>query len=102
MNDEGGTDERKGKDHFGAQNITLRTGRAKSVDSKKRSVLLDDGATLAFDRLLIATGSSAASPPIKGIALPGVHPCWTMADARNIMGLAKPGAKVLQMGAGFI
>jgi NAD(P)H-nitrite reductase large subunit len=100
--DEDGTYLRKGKDHFNAQKITLRTGRAKSVDSKKRAVLLDDGATLAFDRLLIATGSSPATPPIPGIDLPGVHPCWTMVDARKIMALAKPGARVLQMGAGFI
>jgi NAD(P)H-nitrite reductase large subunit len=97
---EDGTYLRKGKDHFAAQKIALRTGRAKSVDT--RAVLLDDGTTLAFDRLLIATGSSPASPPIEGIDLPGVYPCWTLADARKIMALAKPGAKVLQMGAGFI
>ena len=100
--DEGGTHLRKGKDHFAAQGITLRTGRAKSVDSKNRSVALEDGSALAFDRLLIATGSSPATPPIEGINLPGVHPCWTMADARKITALAKPGARVLQMGAGFI
>lgn len=99
---EGGTYLRKGPDHFAAQKITLRTGRAKSVDSKKRTVLFDDGTTLAFDRMLIATGSSPAHPPIEGIDLPGVHPCWTLADARKIMGIAKPGARVLQMGAGFI
>jgi NAD(P)H-nitrite reductase large subunit len=33
---------------------------------------------------------------------PGVHTCWTLQDARSIMQLAKPGARVLQMGAGFI
>ena len=33
---------------------------------------------------------------------PGVHPCWTLEDARAIMALAQPGARVLQMGAGFI
>jgi NAD(P)H-nitrite reductase large subunit len=99
---EDGTYLRKGKDHFAAHKITLRTGRAKSVDAKKRAVVLHDGSTLAFDRLLVATGSSPTSPPIEGIDLPGVHPCWTLADARKIMALAKPGAKVLQMGAGFI
>jgi hypothetical protein len=31
-----------------------------------------------------------------------VHPCWTLADARAIMALARPGARVVQMGAGFI
>jgi len=99
---EEGTYLRKDKGHFAARNIALRTGRAKSVDAKKRAVLLDDGTALAFDRLLIATGSSPAHPAIEGIDLPGVHPCWTLADARKIMALAKPGARVLQMGAGFI
>jgi NAD(P)H-nitrite reductase large subunit len=99
---ENGAYLRKDNDHFAARNITLRTGRAQTVDCKKRAVLLDDGTTLAFDRLLIATGSSPASPPIEGIELPGVHACWTLADARQIIGLAKPGARVLLMGAGFI
>ena len=99
---EEGTYLRKDKDHFASRRITLRTGRAKSVDSAKRAVELDDGTALPFDRLLIATGSSPARPPIDGIDLAGVHACWTLADARKIMGLARPGAKVLQMGAGFI
>jgi len=41
-------------------------------------------------------------PPIPGIDSAGVHTCWTLADARAIMDLAKPGARVLQLGAGFI
>jgi NAD(P)H-nitrite reductase large subunit len=40
--------------------------------------------------------------PIPGIDSPGVHACWTMEDARKIIAGAKPGARVLQMGAGFI
>jgi len=100
---EDGTYLRKDPGHFAAQKITVLIGRAISVDSKKRTVLLEDGTTLAFDRLLIATGSSPARPPIEeGIDLPGVHACWTLADARRIMELGKPGARVLQMGAGFI
>jgi NADPH-dependent 2,4-dienoyl-CoA reductase/sulfur reductase-like enzyme len=79
------------------------SGRAsQAVDTAARTVVLEDGSVLAFDRLLIATGSSPATPPIPGIAGPGVHSCWTLADARAIMALAKPGARVLQMGAGFI
>ena len=34
--------------------------------------------------------------------LPGVHPCWTLADYRNIAARADKGAKVVLMGAGFI
>jgi membrane fusion protein (multidrug efflux system) len=47
-------------------------------------VVLDDGASVGYDRLLIATGSSPATPPIPGIAGAGVHSCWTLADARAI------------------
>ncbi len=80
----------------------LRGVRAKALYVDKRCVELSDGQYLSFDKLLIATGSSPIAPPIPGIQGPGVHTCWTLADARAIMDLAQPGAKVLQMGAGFI
>jgi len=99
---EDGTHLRHGAGHFEAQRIMLKRGRAVSVDTAGRSVKLDSGETLPYDRLLIATGSSPATPPIPGIDGPGVRACWTLADARAIMAQAKPGTRVLQMGAGFI
>jgi NAD(P)H-nitrite reductase large subunit len=99
---ESGTHLRHGADHYGQLRIALKRGRAKAVDAEQRRVVLEDGSVEAFDRLLIATGSSPATPPIPGIQGEGVHPCWTLADARAIMALAQPGARVLQMGAGFI
>jgi NAD(P)H-nitrite reductase large subunit len=100
--DEAGTYLRKDKGHFARQHIELRTGKVKAVDTAARSLSLHDDTTLAFDRLLIATGATPIRPPIPGMDLPGVHPCWTLADARKIMAVAKPRARVLQMGAGFI
>jgi NAD(P)H-nitrite reductase large subunit len=100
--DEGGTHLRHAGDHFQRHRIELKRNRAVKVDTAAKTVTMDDGSTHAYDRLLIATGSSPATPPIPGIAGPGVHACWTLADARAIMDLAKPGARVLQMGAGFI
>ncbi len=99
---ESGTHLRHSPDHFDRLCVEIQRARATRVDVKKREVHLDDGSTLAFDTLLVATGSSPAAPPIAGIDLPGVHPCWTLADARAIMQRAQKGAKVLQMGAGFI
>jgi NAD(P)H-nitrite reductase large subunit len=99
---EDGTYLRKGKDHFAKHRIELRTGRAVAIDTEARRVRLADGTELPFDRLLIATGSVPLRAPIPGFDLPGVNPCWTLADARKIMASAKPGARVLQMGAGFI
>lgn len=99
---EEGTHLRHAPDHFERLCIELKRARATRVDTARREVVLDDGCTLAFDRLLIATGSQPIRPPIPGIDTAGVHPCWTLKDARAIMDLAKPGARVLQMGAGFI
>ncbi len=99
---ESGTHLRHGAGHYDALGIRLVRGRAVRLDSAKREVTLDDGAVHGFDRLLIATGSTPATPPIPGIAGSGVHSCWTLADARAIASLAKPGARVVQMGAGFI
>jgi NAD(P)H-nitrite reductase large subunit len=100
---EEGTHLRHTPDHFERLNIqVLRGVRARVLDSAKRTLELSDGRTIGFDKLLIATGSSPATPPIPGIQGPGVHSCWTLADARAIARLAQPGAKVLQMGAGFI
>ncbi|HET9820600.1 MAG TPA: FAD-dependent oxidoreductase [Burkholderiaceae bacterium] len=100
---EEGTHLRHGAGHFEALRVAVRRGvRAKALDTAARAVALDDGSTLAYDRLLIATGSTPANPPIPGIQAEGVHHCWTLADARAIMQRAKPGARVIQMGAGFI
>jgi NADPH-dependent 2,4-dienoyl-CoA reductase/sulfur reductase-like enzyme len=99
---EEGTLLRKGARHYADLRIETVQACATAVDVKARAVTLDNGSTLAFDTLLIATGSTPVSAPIPGIQLPGVHSCWTLADARAIQERAAKGARVLQMGAGFI
>lgn len=99
---EDGTYLRKDKHHFQKLGIELLVARATKVDSGRKTVSLDNGTTLDYDRLLIATGSHPVAPPIPGMDLPGVYPCWTLENARAIARLAKPGARVLQMGAGFV
>lgn len=100
--DERGTYLRKSPSHFADLRVNQLQAHAKSVDVAIKSVVLDSGERLVYDRLLIATGSRPARPPIPGMDCAGVHPCWTLEDAREIMALAQPGARVLQMGAGFI
>ncbi len=99
---EPGTHLRHEPGHFEKLRIELKRGRARKVDTTGKRVELEDGSTLPFDTLLVATGSSPMRPPIPGIDQPGVRACWTLDDARAIMKLAAPGARVLQMGAGFI
>ncbi len=100
--DEAGTYLRKSADHFNKLRIQQRRGLAVSVNSEKRTVLFDDGHFEHYDRLLLATGSHPVRPPIPGIDLAEVQTCWTLADSRAIAARAKPGSRVLQLGAGFI
>lgn len=102
--EESGTYLRKDPNHFEKLKIQQVHGKAISIDPKAKKLFLEgqEGVPIAFDRLLIATGSVPVRPPVPGMDLPGVHPCWTLEDARAIAKLAKPGSRVLQMGAGFI
>lgn len=87
--------------HYDRLGIAFRHARATGVDTVAQRVLTDNGA-LDYDRLLIATGASPIRPPIAGVDLPGVHNCWTLADARAILKRADSGAPVVLVGAGFI
>jgi len=100
--DESGTYLRKSAGHYDGLRIRQRQGRAVALNTEQQTVLFADGQFEAYDRLLIATGSRPVRPPIPGIDLPQVQTCWTLDDARAIARLARPGARVLQLGAGFI
>ncbi|MBL6959033.1 MAG: NAD(P)/FAD-dependent oxidoreductase [Rhodospirillales bacterium] len=100
--EESGTYLRKTDGHYDALGITYQQGRAEKVTPKKGTITLEGGDTVSYDKLLVATGSTPLKPPIKGLDQPGVHHCWTLEDARNILKLADKGSDVVLMGAGFI
>jgi NAD(P)H-nitrite reductase large subunit len=101
--EEKGTYLRREGDHYDKQKIEyLRNKRIAKVDSTAKQVTLDDGKTLPYDRLLLATGSHPLVPPIPGIDQEGIHPCWTLQDARHVNELAREGSQVVLIGAGFI
>jgi NAD(P)H-nitrite reductase large subunit len=97
-----GTRMRHDASHYVRQKITIEKGRAAGLDAAARVVRLADGRRLDYDRLLIATGSVPTRERIPGIDLPGVHTCWTLADARALVAAIRPGTRVVQMGAGFV
>lgn len=97
-----GTHLRHGQSHYSDKNIEMVQDRVTAVDANNHSVTLAKGGSRSYDRLLIATGSTPIKPPIPGMDLDGVHNCWTLEDARNILKLAQSGSKVILIGAGFI
>ncbi len=100
--EEQGTHLRKAPDYFAEQAIQIVRGRVTRVMPEERAVQLEEGSTMGFDRLLIATGSRPLMPRVPGGDLPGVYPCWTLADARQIAARTSRGRRVVLIGAGFI
>jgi NADPH-dependent 2,4-dienoyl-CoA reductase/sulfur reductase-like enzyme len=75
--------------------------RARGLDARGRTVLLDDGRTVSTDGVVIATGSSARRLP--GDRLVGVHTLRTLDDARALRDeLASGPRQVVVIGGGFI
>ncbi|MFD4600482.1 NAD(P)/FAD-dependent oxidoreductase [Streptomyces sp. NPDC058464] len=63
---------------------------------------LSDGTLLPADRVVLATGGSAARPPILGIDGERVHVLRTVEDADRLRPALAPGARILVVGAGLI
>lgn len=99
---EAGTHLRKDAEHWTRLGIELFQDRAEAVDPEQNRVILQHHGALHYDGLLIASGSRPVVPDIPGVRLPGVHTCWTLADARGIIQRATSGSRVVLMGAGFI
>jgi NADPH-dependent 2,4-dienoyl-CoA reductase/sulfur reductase-like enzyme/nitrite reductase/ring-hydroxylating ferredoxin subunit len=73
-----------------------------SIDSQACQVVLGDGKTLAYDRLLLASGAEPVQLPIPGADQPNVHTLRSLADCRAIVDAAKGARRVVVIGASFI
>lgn len=89
---------------YAEQQIELLLGhRATELDAATHRLTLDDGATIEFDKLLIATGSSPIRLRQPGFDLPGVHYLRTITDSVKLGDdLRTGGRRVVVIGAGFI
>ncbi len=76
--------------------------RAISLDPASRTLQLDDGSSLSYENLLLATGCRPVKPDVPGLEGPGVSHFWTLADARALSSTAGPGKDILLLGGGFI
>jgi 3-phenylpropionate/trans-cinnamate dioxygenase ferredoxin reductase subunit len=93
----------KEDDYYGQNNIEVITGvRATKVAPAARSVTLDDGRLLGYEKLLLATGGRAWRLPIPGSDLPGVFTLRTIEDSDGIRQAAEPGKQALVLGGSFI
>ncbi len=93
----------QGADFYREKGIDLRiNSEVVALDPRKREVSLADGKTVAYDRLLLATGAEPIRLPIPGGDQPHVHVLRSLADSRAIIAAAKDAKRAVVIGASFI
>ena len=88
---------------YADKDIQLMLGtRATQIDPSTKTINLDNGETIAYEKLLISTGSRPRKLSIEGSDLSGIHYLRTMDDVDGIRADVKPGANLVIVGGGYI
>jgi len=83
--------------------VRVRLGQtAKSVHIGRQGIALENGERVTYDRLLIATGSSARKLAVPGSELPGILYLRSLADSYALRTALKPGTRLVIVGGGFV
>ena len=89
--------------HYKNKDVTMRLGeKVTALEPEKSRVVLENGQTITFSRLLLATGSHVRKLQIPGEDLDGIHYLHTIKDADAIAEGLKRGSQLVIVGAGYI
>src|SRR5439155_5786081 len=89
--------------YFRANNVETIIGTgADGLDTANKTVTLENGRDISYDKLLIATGSTSRVPPVLGIDQADVCYHWTLADTRKLEEQMANARNCFVIGAGFI
>jgi 3-phenylpropionate/trans-cinnamate dioxygenase ferredoxin reductase subunit len=88
---------------YDAHDVELRTGtKVTELALDASEVVVGGGERIAYDQLLLATGSSAKRLPIPGGDGDHVHVLRTVHDSDRLREALSPGVRVVVIGAGWI
>ncbi|RZU36775.1 3-phenylpropionate/trans-cinnamate dioxygenase ferredoxin reductase subunit [Fluviicoccus keumensis] len=83
-------------------NIHFRQARVTAIDRARQQLTLDDGASLAYDKLALCLGARVRKAGLPGEALAGVHYLRTIADVQGIQPEVVAGRRAVIIGGGYI
>lgn len=90
-------------DWYDDQHVTLHQGvSATAINRNAHQVTLDDGTTLAYDKLVLATGSTVRRLPLDGADAGNVHYLRTVEDSEAIRDAFGEGRRLVIIGGGWI
>ncbi len=94
----------KGLDFYEKNDVTTLLGvTAVKIDSEKKTVLLEDGREIEYDKLLVATGSRPFVPPMAGLEkVKEKYSFMKLDDALSLEKALGKDKNVLIIGAGLI
>jgi len=72
------------------------------LEPEQRQIVLEDGAVVPYDKLLLTTGSYPFVPPIEGVKRPGVFTVRTLSDALAIKEYALQCRQAVVIGGGLL
>jgi nitrite reductase (NADH) large subunit len=75
---------------------------ADHINLTEKSVVLENGVALHFDKLIAATGSHPWVPPVPGTALQKVFTVRDVDDVRQILDVVGEGTRVVCIGGGIL
>jgi nitrite reductase (NADH) large subunit len=91
------------RDWYAENDIALMAGNAATaIDRLDKRVMLADGGSVAYDKLLLATGSKPLAPPIPGLGLPGVRAFRDIADVEGMIEASRHHRRAVVIGGGLL
>ncbi|GMX61905.1 NADPH-nitrite reductase [Paenibacillus elgii] len=90
-------------DWYRENGITLYTGHTVTgIDTQARTVTSDQGVTVAYDKLILATGSNPFMLPLPGADKEGVMAYRTIRDCEMMIDAARKYKKAVVIGGGLL
>ncbi len=83
--------------------VTLHTGvRVAAIDRAARTAAFEDGGTVPYDTLVLATGAAPIAPDFYGAMRDDVHVVRTVADADRLIAASVQATRAIVVGSSYI